>query len=235
MLIENLTWPEFQEALKKTKRAIIPIGPIEQHGPHLPLGCDYIQPFEFAKKVAEKTDVFVLPAIPLGACRSTVNYPGTIPVSPDTVTNIVVDLSESLITQGIKKIVIFMGHSGSTHMPAIDKAVETIKQKYPDFDIISTKFSYHYKEIRDKVIETEKDKHAGEEETSRMLAMRPELVKMDKAVEDQPPEEMTQEQIDDPLKYWKFGVNGDATKATKEKGKQLLDKAVENVVKLLEE
>ena len=233
MLLENLTWPEFQEKAQTVKRAIIPVGPIEEHGPHLPLGTDFIQPYEFAKKVAEKIDVFVLPPIPLGVCWSANNFPGTIAITEKTMTAVIEDLLEGLIKNKLEKILVFNGHSGSRHLPAIALAFKKMKKKYPKVKMWSLNFHDTYEEVIPEIIETKGDSHSGEIETSRFLALKPELVHKDKLVGEKAPEFKTEEQLKDPQKYWETGVNGDATKASLAKGEKLIERGVEMVCELL--
>lgn len=233
MLIEKLTWPEFKKHLKKTKRAIIPIGPIEEHGPHITLASDFTAPYELAKKVAQKIDVFVLPAIPLGVCRSTANFTGTMSISQKTLIKVIEELCEGLIKHKINKILILNGHAGSLHLPAVDEALKNLKKKHPRVKFLTTNIGKTHRGATSKIIQTLNDSHAGEIETSRLLFLKPEIVRKDKVVKEIMPVFDTQKQLKNPHKYWKYGVDGDAKKASYQKGKTLISEAIKNICTLL--
>lgn len=231
MLIENITWQEFEKNLKKTKGAIIPIGPIEEHGPHLPLSSDFLQPYETAKLVAKKINVFVLPPLPLGVCKSTANFVGTISISTKLLTSIIKELCLKLAQYGIRKILILNGHSGSLHLPAVEKAVKKIKKIYPKLKINSVNFNKTYIQIKDQVVEDKQDGHSGEAETSRLMYLKGDLVKKDKLVCEHPD---IPDKFDDIRKYMKTGVRGDATKASYKKGKILINQTIKYIINFFE-
>jgi len=232
MLIENLTWQEFERALSKTKTIIIPIGPLEQHGPHLPLGTDFIHPYEIAKRVAEKIDVFVHPPIPLGGVNKGRYFPGSINIHGEILENLVSDICKNLIRHGINKILFLSGHSSSFQTPYIIKSLEKIFKEYQVkvFHLVDAHCSEN---VKDKIIETQGDKHAGESETSMMLELREDLVKTNKLSKEFPPIEKVEKDVKNARKYWKTGVCGDATKATKQKGEKLIEEQIKYIVNLL--
>ncbi len=77
MLLEELTTLELKEKMNDRSVAILPIGAIEEHGPHLPLSTDCVQPEHVAVEVAERLEAFVLPILKYGLCSSTRNFTGT--------------------------------------------------------------------------------------------------------------------------------------------------------------
>lgn len=81
-----MTWQEIDEIRRRTDKVLIPIGSLEQHGPHLPLSTDTIIAFEVAKRVAEKLDIALAPPIGLGFSIEHIDFPGTISLDPSTLT-----------------------------------------------------------------------------------------------------------------------------------------------------
>src|SRR5438128_12126280 len=78
-----MTSEEFAAIAKKDPVVILPVGALEEHGRHLPLGADVIQPLHVVDEVARRTNAYVAPAIPYGVCTTTRPYPGTVSVSVD--------------------------------------------------------------------------------------------------------------------------------------------------------
>lgn len=76
MIVEEITMPAFEAGLKQTRSAILPVGSVEEHGAHLPLGTDTVHVYELAKKTASLRPVFVLPPLWYGLCRSTSQHAG---------------------------------------------------------------------------------------------------------------------------------------------------------------
>src|SRR5512147_525553 len=82
-LWENLSMPGFEALLQQTQTVILPLGSLEEHGPHLPLGTDTFHAIEVARRVAELRPLVVAPPVFYGMCRSTREHPGTISISGD--------------------------------------------------------------------------------------------------------------------------------------------------------
>ncbi len=239
---ETLTWPEIAEKLKFVDTAILPCGAIEQHGPHLPLDVDYFDAFYLAKKVAEKCEdpkPFVLPPIPYGVSYHHSDFKGTICVSNNALSSMVYDIGMSLAHNGIKKIVILNGHGDNA--PTLKYAAQMINRDAKIFVCVETG------ETSDvdiyKLAETENDIHGGEIETSTTLAIRPEVVDMDKAVDGTL--DLKNEFLDfdsDRLVSWyvrtkflsKSGVMGNATIATAEKGVKMWEVMIRKMTAFVE-
>ncbi len=219
MNLEELTMVEFEAGLKKTKTIIIPVGSIEEHGPHLPLGTDAIHVFEAAKEAAERVDVFVCPPLFFGLCRSTRDHPGTVSISGDTLRSLLKDIVRSLYRHGLRNFVVVSGHASPLHLAALNEAGEALLDELPEARIaVTPDFELASDEIKE-VLECAYDSHAGEMETSRILYLRPDLVK-GKGEREQP-------QFPRPLlvrrkrSFWRGGVWGEPERATPEKGKKI--------------
>ncbi|MBT9150797.1 MAG: Creatinine amidohydrolase [candidate division WS2 bacterium] len=236
----ELTWHEVEKAFKKTKIVILPIGSIEQHGPHLPMNTDLVLGYEMAKQVAKRTGAILLPPISFGQVWSARHFPGVISLKPSTLKEIVKDICQSLARHKVKLIVIISGHRGNL---AVLK--EAVRELYDDK--ISTKilfFSYPKIEAMAKGITTSEiwrsgtsgsTWHAGEIETSLMLAVKPESCHMEHAVIEFP---QVPAWYDYTAVSWreinKVGSFGNAKAATPEKGHRLLKKSVDYMVEIIQ-
>jgi creatinine amidohydrolase len=233
MFLDELSMIEFKERVNENTVVILPMGAIEEHGAHLPLCTDSIQPEYIAQKVAEKTDALIAPPIRYGLCSSTRNFPGTITISFDTLHSLVYDILSEFVRNGIKNIVVLSGHAGRIHMAALRAAAEKVVLEsgvnlmvLSDYDI-----AYDLMDTEDSI--PADDGHSGLIETSRVMAIREDLIK-GKGVpgKERPPKFMV---LSDPEKYFPTGVMGDPTNASKEKGKEINDFIISELVKLIGE
>jgi len=219
--LDELTMPEAEEAARKGKVIILPIGSVEEHGRHLPLCTDSLQPENIAVEVARKAGCLVAPAIRYGLCTTTRGFPGTISVSFNSLYNMVCDVLDELVRQGFKRLIILSGHAGSSHMAALRLAACDVLDKYARESkrralkiIVLSDYDFAY-ELRGKQFDKH-DGHGGEIETSRILAIRPDLVKgrTEKNFSEMPRFEI----VANPRDYWPNGIQGDPSKASVEKG-----------------
>jgi len=176
----ELTWPEAEEKLKKVDIALLPVGAIEQHGPHLTLDTDAFDAEYLAKRVAEtcsEPKPFVLPLIPYGVSYHHDDFSGTISVSNESLSKIVYEIGIAIAKQGINKLIIINGHGDNA--PSLNFAAQMINRDAKIFVAVDTGETSDVD--MDSIVSTPNDVHAGEIETSTSLAVRPNLVKMDKA------------------------------------------------------
>jgi len=233
MIIEEITSVDFANGLTKSRTVLIPIGATEGHGAHLPLGTDSFQAIDVCRRLAERRALFVAPPILYGVCRSTQKHPGTISLRTETLKCLVLDVVKSLYCHGLRNFVLLSGHAGGTHNAAILDAAECLLYELEDIRIaVATEYELAYEEGK-QLIETPWDSHAGEIETSRMLATRPQLVKPG-AQADKPqfPKHIL---VRKKQKYWESTVWGDPTKATAEKGKAIEECVVDALDRLVSE
>ena len=241
-LWENLTWPEIEAYLKIVDTVILPCGAIEQHGPHLPVDIDYFDAKYMAFKVAEacpEPKPLVLPPIPFGVSYHHDDFKGTLSVTNDALSKFVYDLGMSLAKNGIKKIIILNGHGDNA--PTLSYAAQMINRDAKIFVCVDTGETSDVDLF--KLIDTPNDIHAGEIETSTTLALRPEMVQMDKAINETV--EFGSKFLDydnvrsvswyvHTHKISESGIMGDATKATAEKGKKMWEIMIHNMVSFVE-
>jgi creatinine amidohydrolase len=220
---------DFRIALKKIRRAIIPVGALEQHGAHLPLSTDSIIAEYFARMVAEKIGAFVMPVISYGV--SFEHKPMfNVSLRNSTLSTMICDACMSLGEIRIKQIIILNGHHGNTG--ALQYISQELHNKIPRDVNIHT---IHYWQMMTREFD-----HAGEVETSLVLAIAPELVHMDRAMPNSKKLSKSKaaysSSINAPGSFPKItgnGVWGDPRKATVAKGDNLIKEITSNLAKTI--
>lgn len=230
MHLDELSSAEFKKKVNKNSVVILPIGAVESHGNHLPLNTDSLQPEFIAEKIAEKIgNCFIAPPIRYGICNSTKNFAGTITISFESLKAIVYDILSELARNGFCKIVVLSGHAGSLHMSALRYPSEKVVNEKNVKIIVLSDYDIAY-ELRGKEF-PEEDGHAGTIETSRIMAISPNLIKgKGKKNYAKIPKFFI---LKDVRKYWKIAVNGNPEIATKEKGKFINDHIVKRMVEIV--
>ncbi len=176
MYIGDMTRDGFKASADRDAVVIVPWGACEAHGPHLPLDTDTLQPVHVASEVAARLEgVLVAPPVNYALHSSTRDMPGTLTVSFDTVRGIAYDLVISLWRQGIDRTVILAGHAGSGHISAILEGCKTAVRE-TGTQVIFLSDWHLSTEYDGPEAGAEEDGHAGRAETSRILAIRPDLV-----------------------------------------------------------
>jgi creatinine amidohydrolase len=221
---ENLTMPGFEALLGQTRTVILPMGSIEEHGPHLPLGTDAFHSLELARRVSQMRPLLVAPPLFYGLCRSTREHPGTVSLSGDTLRRLVLDLGREFYRQGLRNLVLLSGHAGSTHMGALVEAAEDLLAELPEARMAVVNVLELLREVlvdRPELVATQGDAHAGEVETALMLAAHPHLVKGTGPAEW--PRFPKYVLVRDKRRRWPGGVWGDPGPATGAQGGQILE------------
>jgi creatinine amidohydrolase len=141
--LEEMAWTELDQLDRERSLVWIPISPIEAHGPHLPLGTDLFGARDMAEMAAEMLTErdealqnILVPPIPLGGCRITADFPGTISIRGTTLAQVVVDVCTSLADHGFRYMVIANHHLDPVHMKAIFKALDDLNAHHPHLRII---------------------------------------------------------------------------------------------------
>lgn len=210
MKLNNMTWTEAVEKCKD-KIILIPHGSTEEHGYHLPLKTDALVAEKVCEIFYDSEEVVVAPVMNYTGLKSTKQMPGTVGPNPEEYEIWMNTVVSDFMKLNPKKVFFFFGHDGSTERNVINKMIEEYGEK---LDYAGS--SGIDKEAHELGI-TESTGHGGEGETSLMLYLDPENVKMDKAVDDEWPENYSEVGIS------KSGAHGKPTKGTAEKGKKLLD------------
>ncbi|MGB2906239.1 MAG: creatininase family protein [Candidatus Aminicenantaceae bacterium] len=242
-LLEHLTWEQARVRFKEVDVALLPVGSIEQHGPHLPLDTDAFDASCLAKRVAAACSPprpLVLPLIPYGVSYHHEDFSGTLSISPETLAQMTYEIGMSAARHGIAKLVILNGHGGN--IPALQFAAQRINQDAHIFTCVETGETSR-KDI-ETIVETPNDVHAGEEETSTSLYMRPELVQL-KAMQKFIPrfsirylDFSSKRSVEWNARIAKIspsGVLGDPTKASTEKGRMIWEAMTRHLVEFVED
>ncbi len=236
IIFDELNMEEVEKAAKDGKVVIFPCGSVEEHGTHLPLCTDSIQAEYIALGVAKKTDSLVAPSLRYGLCNSTRNFPGTITITFDSLRGIITDILDDFVRNGFKKLFVITGHAGGSHMTAIKLAAKEVVNKHINEEkkpriMVCSDYDFAF-DIKDKNLD-DRDSHAGTIETSRVMAIRSELVtgKAEKSFPNIPQFEI----ITNPEKYFPSGIMGDPTIASKELGQKINNYVINQIVKLVKE
>jgi creatinine amidohydrolase len=250
----KLTWPEVNEAVAAGKVPVIPVGSIEQHGPHLPLDVDCVLPTGVAYAAAERAPerILVLPTISHGYTAHVMDFPGTVNIHYTHFIDMVLDVVKSLAYHGFKKIVLLNGHG--SNMPNLDLVARRANLETDAECVFGAWWSLLTvdKEFLPRWRESYFPggcAHAGELETSAYLYLDGEHVRMDQATDGRVTynEEGSDFHWVDlfaagptPLTTWtstytKQGVMGAANIATAGKGKAAVDEAARQLARMVEE
>lgn len=226
--IRDFSDPSLRRLLKNKKKiALIPIGSLEQHGPHLPISTDSDIVTEVARRVAKRCNHLLLPTIMYGVSFEHSPF-FNLSVSPKTLQSLLLEICTALAKNKIYRIIILNGHYGN------QKALRTLALKASKISQGRIKvfvFSYWH------FMKREFD-HAGFVETSLMLAIS-NKAKMKLAKKGLITDKMTQKQRSKIakvasvhfIKATKNGVWGDPTKATKKEGERILAEITQNIAK----
>lgn len=113
MKLETMCWPQVEEYFKNKNTVVISLGSIENHGPHLCVGTDYVVARELAEMADKKTDVIFAPTLPFGNADHHMSYPGTITLGDDGLYMVLRGMVESLYVHGARRFVFLNGHGGN--------------------------------------------------------------------------------------------------------------------------
>ncbi len=173
--IWRLSWPELAEATLERDLAILPVGVVEAHGPHLPLGTDFIIPTWLAERLADELDAMIAPTIPYGNVESLSGYVGSMSIGPDVLEGLVYDVVRSLAESGFSRIILLNGHGGSRHLDALKSA---IRRAWRDLGVKTVLVNWWIlgSEAAREVLGSVGG-HAGTEETAAIMVVDPSLVK----------------------------------------------------------
>ena len=190
--LAKIPFPEAARLAQSGKAlTILPVGVVEEHGAHLPLGLDSFAAEVYAEAAAPHLEeagyeIVVAPTISYGVARAAFEFPGTLSLEPETLKSMVVDIGRSLARHGLDRLVILNGHRDLSHMKALDEArcllvgEKTAQALCVGFTSDATVTAACYREgVRElsQSVRPDREGHGGEWETSLALHVFPELVK----------------------------------------------------------
>ena len=239
--LEELTAPDFVKAVSKSeKTCIIPIGVMEKHGPHLPLGTDLYLAREYALRAAEEEYTVVFPWYYFSQINEAKQQPGTISYSPELIWKILQETLDELSRNGFEKIILVNGHGGNNAFLNYFGMAQLSESR--DYAL------YWFRPEGDTEVDKkaealsqndEFDAHAGNSETSKMAAVRPDLTYQERAMEQSGKDLERMKK----LKYIYTGIwwyasfpnhyGGDGSKATAEAGEVWINETVRQLIEMI--
>ncbi len=175
VLIEEMSWSEFKEAMAGNDLIIMPVGSLEAHGRHNPLGVDLLVAAYCAKLIGEKVGAPVAPVMPFGWAASLAGYPGTVSLDPELYRKVLFSYAESYIKHGAKRFLWINGHGGN--VPILGNVAGDLYEKYGTI----SSFTEWWTTLKQLKEDWPCDDHGGHFETSVMMAVNPDIVDMAKA------------------------------------------------------
>lgn len=237
----KMTWEEVEEALRTIKIAIIPVGAHEQHGPHMTENCDAVLAEKIALLLGERTfpHSVVTPTINMGISHHHLNFPGTITLQPETLIALIRDIVSSLKHHGIKKFLLLNAHGGN--QPTLSVASTKLSVEL-GVDIYYAKTTASAKDVIEQFTVSTQYGHSCEREVSEALYLAPEIVRKEKLTKGDINEEGRWKRLR-PGKaiqgFYRYeemtnnGAIGDATVASAEIGRKIVETALDNLTKEL--
>ena len=184
LLWDELTWEEIGDLVAGgMDMAILPVGATEQHGRHLTLGMDTLAASTVAAGVSARTGVPVLPVLPYGCSLGhTHRWPGTISLRPDTLSRMVVEIAEWLVPASIRRLLLLNGHV-TNHAP-LRSALEVVRHEQPQMRVALRSIWDISPRVHAMYHADATNFHANRAETALVMAVRPDLVRPDRIVDE---------------------------------------------------
>jgi creatinine amidohydrolase/Fe(II)-dependent formamide hydrolase-like protein len=183
--LDRLSWPEVKAGIEAGRdTVVVALGAFEQHGPHLPLETDVLLGDHLASVVADRLDAFVAPTVRIGCSHHHLAFPGTLSLSEDTFGRVVADILRSVARGGFRRAIVLPSHGGNyaplaAAMGALGSIegleIRALTDPAPLFGVAQIAADEFGVPLEQGGI------HAGEWETSMLMAIHPELVHLERA------------------------------------------------------
>lgn len=233
-ILSAMTWPEAKEAFATAELALIPVGSFEQHAPFMTFEVDSARADSFGKLLAERMypRVILAPPITFGISHHHMNFPGTITLEHDTFHAVIRDVVCSLQAHGIKQFLLINGHGGNN--PSLEVMLVRLRHELGIKIAVANISAMGSEVTKNRPKSAVLDGHCGEGETSQAMYLAPHVVRAERivpgAVRGFPYKHLTRSGgIKYPANWDELTENGglgDATKASAELGKQIIDAAL---------
>lgn len=250
MLFANLNYPSIRTLIEDVV-VILPLGAIEQHGPHMAVSTDtdIVANLAGAAEASLPDRILLCPALPYGSSHHHLSFGGTISINPVLYTQVIVDMVGSLLQNGFRRIVLLNGHGGN--ITPVKQALAVLSADFEQANAVNIALVTYWELAGrpfagEAPMESPALSHACEYETSMMLHLFPEKVWMEKAARaERPPSNgYIPWEDDEPYRGVTLfkqttyissnGSSGEPQKATAEKGAHLIGKATEALVTFLQ-
>ncbi|WP_026769133.1 creatininase family protein [Asinibacterium sp. OR53] len=238
---DELTASDWPRAIEQSARTcILPIGILEKHGPHVPIGSDLIKVREWAARATKKEYAVVFPDYFYGQINEARHQPGTFALPERVVWDMIEASCDEIARNGFNKIVIINGHGGNPDF--LRYFIQTRLEKRRNYAVFffqpssDSTFSARMAQLHQS--DPKNDAHAGERETSELLYLRPDLVKMDSAANESG---ANQKRLSIPDMYtaiWWYAnypnhYAGEGAKATRQLGELVTEHTITSLARAL--
>lgn len=240
---EELTAPDFVKAVEKSaKTCIIPIGVMEKHGPHLPLGTDLYLSREYALRAAAKEYAVVFPWYYFSQINEARHQPGTIAYSPELIWKMLQETLDELNRNGFEKIIIVNGHGGNNaFLNYFGMAQLSERRNYALYWFRPEDNPEVAKKVTELTQPDPFDAHAGNSETSEMMAAQPAVSHSERAGQQSGVDLERMKELD--FVYtgiWWYAsypnhYGGDGSKSIAQAGELLINETVSQLVKMIQQ
>jgi creatinine amidohydrolase len=234
--LETMTWPEAERALAELPTVLVPLGArTKEHGHHLPLNNDWLIAEYLTRRIAARCPVLVLPTVQYGYYPAFLEYPGSISIRADACRDTIIDICQSLASQGAQRFYVL--NTGISTKAPLAAARDTLLALNIRMEFTDLHTAYGH--LRQQVATQPAGTHADEIETSMMLYIAPEVVHLERATRDIHPDRgpggLRRDANASSGVYSPTGAYGDPTLATVDKGKQVVEGMVEYLVDAVRE
>ncbi len=243
--LELMTSTDIALEIRRGSLAMIPLGATEQHGPHGPLGSDTFCTNIVAERVAERLDAVMVPTLPYGMSSLHMRFPGTLTLSPATLSAVVRDICRSLIAHGFDKLFILNSHLAN--MPSVLVALREIKDEFPNaLLMVSNPFGALRESYQEFLPPGDRHlrwrefiAHGGLMEMALVEAYAPGSVQFERAVKESSAKvELAEDSVVSVMtnmdEVTEVGTFGDPSKATGQLGKEVAEAVSSAVVERVE-
>lgn len=241
LMLADLSWPEIRDIQDQVELVLLPVGSNEQHGPNLAVKMDIAAATEFSRRASARMAprVAVAPPVPWGVSFHHMNFPGTITLSTETFIQVLVEVIASLSHHGFGRFLIVNGHGGN--IPAMNIAAVRAREELDvPFVGACSYFSFSDPEISKRYVKSDITGHACEVETSTAMELVPDVVKHGSLAVGEITElnrgfqrQAARYDVSIPYRFDELTANGslgDATQASPEFGRELIESALSNFV-----
>ena len=226
-LLAELGWPDVEKYLRRDDRLILVVGSTEQHGRHMTFASDVWQPWEIARRLSERTGVLLAPPLNYGMSLHHLDFPGSLSLRPQTLVAVIVDLLHSAHGHGFRHILLLNGHGGNT--ASLQVALAEVLDELDDLEVRQVQWWQlpEVARIFASAFPQQPAGHADAGETSVILAIRPDVVRLERAAYS--PEATVPPFLSRQVFAQRFPhgvIGGDPRQASAEVGEQVLAAAV---------